>query len=188
MTRTVLLRLAGVLWLAGIWVLLWGTLTVGNVLSGILVGLAVVYLLPLPRIPIGGRLHPLSFLMLNLVIAHMLFRATLQLTWITLRPGAPPKNAILKRRLHVRSDLVLTLIVDALSLIPGSLVLQVDKVQRVVFVHVVDVTDKRAVAKFHKDTDRLERWFIRAFERRDEWRDIVTNTTADTARSGRAES
>ncbi|MCW4351805.1 Na+/H+ antiporter subunit E [Hoyosella sp. YIM 151337] len=181
MIRAVLLRAFGVMWLAGIWVLLWGTLSVGNVLSGILVGLAVVYLLPLPRIPIGGRLHPFSFIMLNLVIAAMLVRATLQVTWITIRPGPPPRSAVLKRRLDVRSDLVLTLMVDALSLIPGSLVLQIDKAQRVVFVHVIDITDKRAIAKFHKDTDRLERWFVRAFERRDEWRDITSNASLGRA-------
>ncbi|MBB3037552.1 Na+/H+ antiporter subunit E [Hoyosella altamirensis] len=177
MIRTALLRISGVLWLAGIWVLLWGTVSVGNVLSGILIGLAVVYLLPLPRIPIGGRLHPISFLVLNAVVAFMLLRATLQVAWITIRPGPPPNSAILKRRVDVRSDLVLTLIVDALSLIPGSLVLQVDKVQRVVFVHVIDISDKRAIAKFHKDTDRLVRWFVRAFERRDEWRDITSNAS-----------
>lgn len=181
MIRAILLRAFGVMWLAGIWVLLWGTLSVGNVLSGILVGLAVVYLLPLPRIPIGGRLHPFSFIMLNLVIAAMLVRATLQVTWITIRPGPPPRSAVLKRRLDVRSDLVLTLMVDALSLIPGSLVLQIDKAQRVVFVHVIDITDKRAIAKFHKDTDRLERWFVRAFERRDEWRDITSNASLGRA-------
>ncbi|GGC61595.1 Na+/H+ antiporter subunit E [Hoyosella rhizosphaerae] len=184
--RRVRSRMFGVLALATVWVLLWGTLSIGNVLSGIAVGLAVVLLFPLPRIPIRGRFHLTSFIALNFVIATMLVRATLQVTWITLRPGPPPKCAILKRRLSVQSDIVLTLIVDALSLIPGSLVLQVDKVQRVVFIHVLDVSDKRAIADFHRNTDQLERWFIRAFERPEDWQNrSVADADSPTSPEGR---
>ncbi|WP_149361791.1 Na+/H+ antiporter subunit E [Lolliginicoccus suaedae] len=182
MTRDLVRKLAATAWLAAIWVLLWGDLAPGTILAGILVGLGVVYLLPLPRIPIGGTFHPLSFIILNLVIAGLLVRATIEVSWLVLKPGAPPRSAILKRRVGIRSDLVLTLLVDALSLIPGSLVVQVDKVQRVVFVHVLDVRDKKAVTKFHRDTDLLEKWFVRAFERPDEWRDAIPGSVTARGR------
>lgn len=82
-----------------------------------------------------------------------------------MKPGPPPRSAIVKRQLATQSDLVLTLIVDALNLIPGSLVLEIDKVQKVVYVHVFGVEDDDAIAQFHRDTDTLERLFAAAFER-----------------------
>ncbi|MBD8507380.1 Na+/H+ antiporter subunit E [Hoyosella sp. G463] len=182
MTRDLLRKLASVVWLAVVWVLLWGDPAPGTILAGVIVGLGIVYLLPLPRIPVGGTIHPISFIILNLVIAGLLVRATIGVSWLVLKPGPPPRSAFLKRRVDIRSDLVLTLLVDALSLIPGSLVMQVDKVQRVVYVHVLDVRDKKAITKFHRDTDLLEKWFVRAFERRDEWRETTSDEGTDQGR------
>ncbi|WP_278313829.1 Na+/H+ antiporter subunit E [Lolliginicoccus levis] len=173
MTRTVLRQFAAVAWLATIWVLLWGDPSPGTILAGIIVGLGITFLLPLPRIPIGGTFHPISFVILNLVVAGLLARATIEVSWLVVKPGTSPRSAILKRRVDIKSDLVLTLLVDAISLTPGSLVLQVDKVQRVVFVHVLDARDKKAITKFHRDTDLLEKWFVRAFERPDERHEAI---------------
>jgi multicomponent Na+:H+ antiporter subunit E len=185
MRRDLQLKLAGLAWLTFVWVMLWGTLSVANVLGGILVALAVVYILPLPAIPVTGKLHLLAFLKLHVVVAYQLIKSSWQLMWFSVRPGPPPRSAILKRQLTTQSDLVLTLISDALNLIPGSIVLEIDKAARVVFVHVFGIEDAEAIARFHRDTDTLERVFAAAFERDREYRPVKQHhgTIDQTARN-----
>lgn len=165
MRRDTKLRVVGLAWLTFVWVMLWGTVSVANVLGGLAVAVAITFLLPLPAIPVTGRFHLLAFLRLNAVILYKLTVSSFQLAWLSVKPGPPPRSAIVKRQLATQSDLVLTLIVDALNLIPGSLVLEIDKVQKVVYVHVFGVEDDDAIAQFHRDTDTLERLFAAAFER-----------------------
>ena len=60
MTRQVALRSWVLCWLTMVWMLLWGDLSVANAVSGLVVALLVTLLLPLPVVPVQGRLHPLS--------------------------------------------------------------------------------------------------------------------------------
>ena len=47
-------------WLVVVWILLWGTWSWANVVSGVVVGLLVMLLLPLPPVVGGTRVRPLS--------------------------------------------------------------------------------------------------------------------------------
>ena len=49
-------------WLVVVWILLWGTFSWANVVSGVVVGLLVMLLLPLPPVEGGTRVRPLSLL------------------------------------------------------------------------------------------------------------------------------
>ncbi|HEV7626222.1 MAG TPA: Na+/H+ antiporter subunit E, partial [Streptomyces sp.] len=51
-----------VLGLTVVWVLLWGDLSVANVLTGIVVGIVVCVIFPLPPIETGVRLRPIGIL------------------------------------------------------------------------------------------------------------------------------
>ena len=64
MNRKYGLRISLACWLTGVWVLLWGTLSPANILAGLAVALLITLLLPLPVVPVQGRLHPLSLLRL----------------------------------------------------------------------------------------------------------------------------
>ncbi|HMT51044.1 MAG TPA: Na+/H+ antiporter subunit E, partial [Dietzia sp.] len=46
------------LWLTFAWVLLWGPVEVGTIAGGLLAAVAVMVLLPLPRVPVEGLLRP----------------------------------------------------------------------------------------------------------------------------------
>lgn len=190
MRRDQQLKIAGTLWLTFVWVMLWGTLSVANVLGGLVVSAVITYLLPMPSIPVTGQFHVLAFLRLHVTIAHKLLKSSVLLAWLSVKPGPPPRSAIVKRQLTTQSDLVLTLIVDALNLIPGSIVLEIDKSQRVVFVHVFGVEDNKAIEQFHKDTDHIERRFAAAFERDREFRPaqqaVSRMAPTDTHREGGA--
>ena len=72
-----LLRVSVLAWLVAVWLLLWGTVSVANVLSGLAVALMITLLLPLPAVPVQGKLHPLSAAWLALHVAWWLVASTL---------------------------------------------------------------------------------------------------------------
>ncbi|CAM2828309.1 Na+/H+ antiporter subunit E [Skermania piniformis] len=166
MTGTHLIRIAVVVWLAVVYCWLWGTVSVGNILAGLLLGAAITVLLPLPRLPVGGWLRPLPLLQLLGVIGYYALISSVQVALLALRRDAPPPAGVLRVSLAIRSDLVLVLCCDALTVIPGSMVLEIDAERRMVYVHVLDIGSERAVAEFYRSTRRLEQLFIRTFESR----------------------
>ena len=81
-------RLFMLLWLTFAWTLLWGSWHPGTVLAGLLIGLVVMIVLPLPRVPVEGLLRPLSTIWLVLVVAYFLVRSSLAVAWLSFRPAA----------------------------------------------------------------------------------------------------
>ena len=144
MNRKYGLRISLVCWLTAVWVLLWGTLSPANILAGLAVALLITLLLPLPVVPVQGRLHPLSLLRLQGRVMVDLAKASLQIAWLTVKPGPPPQSAIVRAPLSVKSDLTLSLIASILTLI--------------------------AIEDFFAQLAHLEQLVIAAFEREHEWR------------------
>ncbi|MBB3747923.1 multicomponent Na+:H+ antiporter subunit E [Mycolicibacterium sp. BK634] len=170
------LRIWILAWLTMVWVLLWGTVSVANVLSGVVVALGITLLLPLPSVPVQGRLHPLSLLRLALHVAWWLTQSSVQVAWLAIRPGRPPLSAVLRGHLALKSDLVLALAVNIMNLTPGTIVLEIDQARRLVYVHVLDVGNERSVERFYRQMAQLERLLIAAFERDSEWRPAATES------------
>ncbi|MGW5309161.1 Na+/H+ antiporter subunit E [Nocardia thailandica] len=163
--RDNVLRTAVLVWLTVVYVALWGDLSVANVVAGIVVALVVTIALPLPRIPATGRLRPVALVKLVAVGIYYALESSLQVAWLTLRPGPPPVSGVLRVHLGIQSDLVLVLCTDLLNLIPGTMVLELDRSKCVAFVHVLDIGSDEAVAKFYAVTRRVEGLLIDAFER-----------------------
>lgn len=168
--RGIALRVWVLCWLILVWMLLWGDVSVANAVSGLAVALGITLLLPLPAVPVEGRLHPLSLMRLALTITYYLVQSSVQVAWLAVRPGPPPLTAVLRVQLRVKSDLVLALVVNAINLIPGAIVLEIDQTRRMLYVHVLDVGSDRAVKTFYRQVAELERLLIRSFERDADWR------------------
>jgi multicomponent Na+:H+ antiporter subunit E len=168
--RSVLLRVWVLCWLVLVWMLLWGNVSVANMLSGLAIALVITLLLPLPAVPVEGRLHPLSLLRLVGYVAYSLVVSSIQVAWLAIRPGPPPMSAVLRAHLAVRSDLVLALSVNVINLIPGSIVLEIDQTRRMIYVHVIDVGSQRGVDRFYRQIADVERLMVATFERDADWR------------------
>jgi multicomponent Na+:H+ antiporter subunit E len=168
--RRFLLRTWVLCWLILVWILLWGNVSAANILSGLAIALVITLLLPLPTVPIEGRVHPLSLLRLALVVAGYLVLSSVQLAWLAVKPGPPPLSAVLRAHLAIKSDLVLALAVNIVNLTPGTIVLEIDQVRRMIYVHVIDVGSERSVNRFYRQIAQIERLLIRSFERDADWR------------------
>jgi multicomponent Na+:H+ antiporter subunit E len=157
-------------WLVLVWILLWGTISAANILSGLAIALLITLLLPLPAVSVEGRLHPVSFVKLLIVVGWNLVLSSLQVAWLAIKPGPPPLSAVLRVRFAVKSDLVLALGVNAINLTPGTLVLEIDRDRRLLYVHVLGVDSARAVNRFYREVAQLQRLLIAALEREKDWK------------------
>jgi multicomponent Na+:H+ antiporter subunit E len=159
-----------VCWLVLVWILLWGNISAANILSGLAIALLITLLLPMPVVPVEGRLHPVSLVKLLIVVGWYLVLSSLQVAWLAIKPGPPPLSAVLRVRLAVKSDLVLALAVNTINLTPGTLVLEIDRARRLLYIHVLGVGASGVVNRFYRETAQLERLLIAAFERETDWK------------------
>ena len=84
------LRLLMLCWLTIVWVLLWGSVTPANVLGGLAVALLITVLLPMPFVPVQGRLNILALPRLIFKVTYYLVLSSIQMAWLAVRPGPPP--------------------------------------------------------------------------------------------------
>jgi multicomponent Na+:H+ antiporter subunit E len=176
--RRIALRAWVLCWLMLVWILLWGTASAANILSGLAIALLITLLLPLPAVPVEGRLHPLSLLRLIVTVFYYLALSSVQVAWLAVKPGPPPLSAVLRAHVAVKSDLVLALAVNIFNLIPGSIVLEIDQTRRMLYMHVIDVGSDRAVSRFYRQVAVVERLLVSTFEREADWRPSADRETA----------
>ncbi|MQY31086.1 Na+/H+ antiporter subunit E [Nocardia aurantia] len=167
MSRETVVRIGVLVWLAIVYTALWGDISVGNLLAGLVLGAVVMLALPLPRVSVTGRVRLRPLLELLVAGTYYALESSLQVAWFAIRPAGAPTSGVLRVRLAIRSDLVLVLCADVLNLIPGTMVLEIDRTDPTVWVHVLNVGSDAAVEKFYRDTRRLERLLIDSFERPD---------------------
>ncbi|MGV0780741.1 Na+/H+ antiporter subunit E [Mycolicibacterium sp. XJ775] len=176
--RWLLLRAWILCWLMLVWVLLWGSLSAANIIAGLAVAVVITVLLPLPAVPVEGRVHLLSLARLAVQVAVWLVMSSFQMAWLAVRPGPLPVNAVLRAHLAIKSDLVLALGVNIVNLTPGTIVLEIDQARRLIYVHVVDAGSDKAIERFHNQITTLERLLVAAFERESDWRPVANKEGA----------
>jgi multicomponent Na+:H+ antiporter subunit E len=145
-----------------LWILLWGDWSWANVLSGLLVAVLVTWLLPLPPVTEHARLRPLRVLAFLGWFLGDLLVSSAQVAWLAIRPG-PVRSAVIAVQLRTDSDLLLTLLAETLNLVPGSLVLDVDRRHRRMLVHILVVRDEREIEQQRIGILRTEERIVRAF-------------------------
>lgn len=154
-----------ILWLTIMWCLLMGEVTWANVFGGMLVSLGIVFLLPLPAMPISelnvswGRLIRYMF-----IWTGELLWASVKVGWIAIRPGEKPKNAILRGPMRVENELVLSFAVVLYNLQPGGTVAEIDIANRMLTVHVLEATTQADIDREVANLVSLERHMISIFE------------------------
>lgn len=127
------------LWLTLVWMALWGSATVANLLGGLLVAIVLLVLLPLPRVPLEGDVRPAALLRLTVVFFWELIKASVVVVVQVLRPRSELRQAVVAVPVIGVSDRLLTLLANAVSLTPGTLALEVDRPRATLYVHVLNV-------------------------------------------------
>lgn len=134
-------RLTPTVGLAVVWVLLWGNFSWGNVLAGLLVALVVQVLFPLPHVMSGVRVHPWGLLVLLGTFLKDLVTASAAVAWLAVRPRPIGPGTVIEVQLTVQDDLLRTVVAELTSLVPGTVVVDLDPSTGVLTMHVLDRTD-----------------------------------------------
>ncbi|MBR7672027.1 Na+/H+ antiporter subunit E [Streptomyces daliensis] len=145
-----------------LWVLLWGTVSPANVLSGVLVGVIVCVLFPLPPIETQARLRPLGLLRFAGRFVADMAVSSWRLNRYILAPGVPA-CAVLGVRMRCPGDLMLTATAVAVSAVPGSTVLEVHRASGTLYLHVMGASEDSERDRARREVLRLERRVVRAF-------------------------
>lgn len=148
--------------LVTVWMLLWGVFSWANLISGVVVSAVVLAVFPLPPVTFAGRPHPLGLLRFAGRFVTDLVVASGQLAVLAFRFGHQPRSAIIRVPLRVRSDLILTLTGEAVSLVPGSLIVDTDQACTTLYIHVIAVSDREAVEQFRHHVYEVEAGIVRA--------------------------
>src|SRR5690606_20909705 len=120
-----------------LWVILWGTLSWLSVISGVIVAFFVTRVFYLPPVDLSGRFNPWYTVV---YLAHFLTDvvvASFQVAYQAVTPTVP-RSSIVAIQLRTRSDLIMTLVAITMSLIPGSLVVDVDRERSILYLHTFD--------------------------------------------------
>ena len=150
-------------WLVLVWNLLWGTWSWANLISGTVVALAVTWLLPLPPVTGGAGFHPVAVLRYLARFVRDLVTSSAQVAWDALRPRGLRHGAIISVRLRTDSDLLLTIIAESVTLVPGSIVIDLDREAKELILHVLHVDDMADVERRRASVLAEESRVVRAF-------------------------
>lgn len=147
MSRRVLL----VVWLAGLWVVLWRDPSVGNVAAGLVLGVLVSTGATGTTIPaIAHRVRPLALVRFAAYFSWKLLEANVVLAREVVTPTNVIRTGIIAVPLAGYGDFLVTVVANAISLTPGTLTLDVRKTPNpILYVHVLhlgDIDDARQEA------------------------------------------
>lgn len=160
--RTLRAHWPSIAWLTAVWMMLWGEIAWGNLVSGLLVAVLVTAAMPLPAIDFHGRLRPLAFAHLVLRFGVDLVRASVQVSMEAFRFGRTPRGGVVGVRLRSSSDLYLTLVAEMSSLVPGSLVIEANRLTGMLYFHVLNLEAYGGAQKVRDDVHALEDRIMRA--------------------------
>ncbi len=148
-------------WLVVLWMLLWGQFTVLALVTGIAVAVFVTNAFRLPAAELSGRVNLWWLVVALLQFVLELISGALQVAWQAITPGVPT-SAIVRVPLRIDDDLIMTHVGVALSLVPGSTVIESDRRNRVLFLHVIGVTSARGLVGIREGALRWEARIVRA--------------------------
>ncbi|RUQ98968.1 Na+/H+ antiporter subunit E [Labedella endophytica] len=146
-----------------LWAMLWGQFTVLSLLTGIAIAAIVTILFYLPAVQFSRRLNPVRAVYFFLRLFVDIVLASFQVAWIVVKPGPPPRNSIVAVHLRTRSDLITMWVAESLSLVPGSIVVDLDRGASILYLHVLDTDDDRDVEAARARVLATEKRIVRGF-------------------------
>lgn len=151
------------------WMMLWGSVTPLTILTGVIVALVVTRVFYLPRVELARRFNLWWMIVFLARFFGELFWASFQVAFQALSRTGIPHSAIVKVNLRTHSDFLITGTSIAISLVPGSLVVEVDRERSILYVHAlgVETPEEAEVARAHVLS--IERDLIRALGSTEDW-------------------
>lgn len=163
---TTIRSVTAVAWATVVWTALWGTVSIANLVTGALIGIVTIRLVPVTADTRSGdagrlRVRPLAAAGFLLFFLRQLVVASAVVAWEVLTPGSNINQGIVRLPLRTRSPGLATVIANAISLTPGTLTLEVARDPFTLYVHILHL---RGVEEVRADLREVERRALLAFD------------------------
>ena len=182
--------------LVALWLFLWDHIDVLTVTTGIMLAIAVTRVLYLPPILLSGRFNPWYGLIFGLRMMFDVVYASLQVGYFAVNPRWQPMNSIIAIQLLTRSDLVTTLTAEATSVVPGTVVVDIDRERGLLYLHLLGTRTEADITRMRDQVLGMEEGIVMAIgtreqaasvrEARRERRAARRSSTADAGRDSEA--
>lgn len=152
-----------------LWSALWQDFRPGTLLIGLGVSLLVLWAFPLPRVPFAGRANIWYILVFSAVFLWKIVLASIDVARDAIVKGPRIINSVIAVKLRSHDDLIVTAVGHSLALIPGSLVIDVDRPSSTLYLHVLEVKTEDDVDEFRRGSLAIEARIIRAIGSKEDY-------------------
>lgn len=159
MTKTIT-----VVWLTLVWMALWESFTLANLLGGVAVAALAMALIPARPSSHRVGFRPLAALQLLMVFLSELAKASVQVAWEIATPGDQTRPAVVTVPLTTGIPGIITTVANMVSLTPGTLTIDVEPTTSTLYVHVLHYQSEAAT---RAGVLRFEERVLDAFPTRD---------------------
>ncbi|GAA1517131.1 multicomponent Na+:H+ antiporter subunit E [Agromyces terreus] len=164
--------------LVALWCFLWDHIDALTITTGILLAVLVTRALYLPPVLLSGRFNPWRGLLLGLRMIFDVVVASLQVAYFSINPWWKPMSSIIAVQLLTRSDLVTTLTAEAISVVPGTVVVDIDRERGLLYLHALGTRTHADIERMHRSVLGTEERIVLA---------IGTREQAESVREARRE-
>ncbi|PKZ41532.1 Na+/H+ antiporter subunit E [Kytococcus schroeteri] len=158
------LQLLPLLWLVVVWVVAWGSYSPMILFGGLVAGLFVTLASPLPRLNLNATVRPWALLVLVVLFLKDLAKAVWDVSMMALLPGRTTDAAIITVRFAADEELFQTITSELITLVPGTMVIDLDDETRVAHVHCLGVKDEADAEAVRQECLEQERRVLAAFD------------------------
>lgn len=170
-----------ILWLVVVWGALWGDWSVGNLVFGLILAVFVTRTLTLPPVRLSGRFNVLHFALFVVTFIWQVARASIHVFGVALMQGPKVHNAVLRVKLRQNNDLLMTAVGHTMALIPGSLVVEVDRGNGILYFHVLDVSTPEEAESFRESALNIEAAWIKIMGSKEDLAKLEASGGADAS-------
>lgn len=160
--RRLLTQWPVVLFTVLLWCALWQDFSPGVVVMGLVFTLLVTALFPLLPVQFPGRFHPWWILVFTATFLKDVVVASIAVSTVVLLRPRSSRHSIVEVRLRSHDDLIVTVTSHALALVPGSIVLDVDRSTATLYLHCLDATGQERLDRIKANALAVEARAIRA--------------------------
>lgn len=156
-------RPAAVFTMALVWMLLWGSFSPVALVGGVLLGWLITVVFPLPPVHLSGRPHPLGTLVLGAHLIKDLVVSSWKVMKLTWARDVRLRSGIVRTELFSDNDLYQVQVAELISLVPGTVVVEIVRSPRRLYLHVLDLEGDHAVDDIRRMVLTTERRVLQAF-------------------------
>ncbi len=150
------------LWLLLLWIMLWGSVSAVVLIGGLVVVVLIRAAFRMPAVDLRVTLRPLRLIGLVWHVLIQLAGSATSVAWAALRHGRHVPAAVMEVPLEEDSDVVVTVTVFLTAMSPGSLVLEIDRERRVLYVHGLPAGTRAEAERRRRSVQRAERATVSA--------------------------